>query len=58
MKYCPAAPIPRRGTCADDGRRECIIYVLGAYPASTMPQNIQCVDVDKNNSKCTCDILC
>ncbi|KAH6765135.1 hypothetical protein C2S52_014180 [Perilla frutescens var. hirtella] len=57
-KYCPAPDIPRKGSCGSNGLRECVLLVLGQYPASKMPSKIRCVNVGKNKSKCTSSIVC
>lgn len=57
-KYCPAPDIPRKGACGSNGQNDCVLKVLGAYPASKMPSKIHCVDVGKYNSKCISQIVC
>ncbi|KAL6525286.1 hypothetical protein OROMI_030879 [Orobanche minor] len=58
-KWCPAPPIPREGACdGSTGKQDCFFRALGHYSASQMPTNIRCVDLGKNQSQCTCYIVC
>lgn len=50
--------IPRIGACGSNGQRDCFLKVVGSNPASRMPRKIRCVDIGKNRSKCTGEIVC
>ncbi|KAL7156193.1 hypothetical protein ABFS83_03G127000 [Erythranthe nasuta] len=58
LKYCPAPDIKRAGSCGAKGDEDCFFEVAGSYPASLMPRNIHCVNVGKNRSKCSFEIVC
>ncbi|KAL9173509.1 hypothetical protein ABFS82_03G119900 [Erythranthe guttata] len=58
LKYCPGPDIKRTRSCGAHGYEACFFAVLAHYPASLRPRNIRCVDVGKNRSKCSFEILC